>query len=46
MALEDLLLLDRLFTQLLNNLLNNSFLDFSALDVPIEIFIRVPVRIR
>lgn len=46
MSFEYLLFLGWLFTQLLNNLLNGSLLNLSALDVPIEILIGVPVRIR
>lgn len=46
MSFEDLLFLDRLFTQLLNNFLNNSLFNLFALYVSIEILIGVPVRIR
>lgn len=46
MSFEYLLFLDRLFTQLLNNFLNDSLFNLFALDVSIEILIGVPVRIR
>lgn len=46
MSFEYLLFFYGLFSQLLNNLLNDSLLDLFALDIPVKILIGVPVRIR
>ena len=46
MSFEYLLFFYGLISQLLNNLLNDSLLNLFALDIPIKIFIGVPIRIR